>query len=96
LGGYEEDNAKVTRDAGLAYGFFQFDPEAVDRKDFRSMMRFGELGLEPSSREEFASFFEKYFHKNKAFIHDVCRMYGECWNGTFVNYDRAEQFIPTT
>lgn len=95
-GGYEKDNAKVTRDAGLNYGFFQFDPDAVDRKDYSSIKRFSDLGLEPSSREEIASFFERYFSENKRFIHDVCRMYGECWNGTFVDYDHAEQFTPTT
>lgn len=95
-GGYEKENAKVTRDAGLTYSFFQFDPDAVDRKDFGSIKRLSDLGPEPSNREEFASFFERYFSENKSFVHDVCRMYSECWDGTFVNYDRAEKFIPAT
>lgn len=95
-GGYEDENAKVTRDAGLAYALFELDWLAATTDDAGTVRRLSDLGFESSSRLEIGGLFRQYFPKNKAFIHDFGRMFSESWNGVFVDYGNAEAFEPAT
>lgn len=95
-GGYEENNAKVTRDAGLAYALFELDELAVEGEEEGTIRRLSDLGFEPSSRRELSGLFRDYFPQNAGFIQDFGRLFAESWNGVFVDYSIAESFDPLT
>jgi hypothetical protein len=94
-GGYESDNAKVTRDAGLSYATFSMDEAALENPNEGDISVLTDWGLEPSNRAEVTKLFSAYMPGNRDFIQDVIDLF-QAWNGFMVDYSAAHEFRPST